>query len=202
MNILICYMHESELQTQSYGVMNMSTWTENIRDLEKIQPPRSRVTVHAREPRTPARRRRLRRARRKAAGRRGRGGSGHSRPDLAAEVAAAAGGASGGVGERAPARARAQGGDGRRWRRGGGASVAREVAARADRRRRGRIGPRGPAPGSPARGGGEVAGATWRLRSGCGRRSGRVWTVRTCPAAAEEKSRVSGRKEIRISGGV
>ena len=43
---------------QSYGATNMSTWTENIRDLEKIQPPTSRVTVHARGPRTPARRRR------------------------------------------------------------------------------------------------------------------------------------------------
>ena len=38
MNILICYMHESELWMQSYGVMNMSTWTENIRDLEKNNP--------------------------------------------------------------------------------------------------------------------------------------------------------------------
>ena len=60
MNILICYMPESELLMQSYGATNMSTWTENIRDLEKIQPPRSRVTIHAREPRTPARRRWLR----------------------------------------------------------------------------------------------------------------------------------------------
>ena len=40
MNILICYMHESELRMQSYGAVNMSTWTENIRDLvEKNQPP-------------------------------------------------------------------------------------------------------------------------------------------------------------------
>ena len=30
MNILICYMHESELRMQSYEAMNMSTWTENL----------------------------------------------------------------------------------------------------------------------------------------------------------------------------
>ena len=38
MNILICYMHESELRMQSYGAANKGTWTENIRDLEKNNP--------------------------------------------------------------------------------------------------------------------------------------------------------------------
>ena len=37
MNILICYMHESELRMQSYGVMNMHTWIWDLEDLvEKI----------------------------------------------------------------------------------------------------------------------------------------------------------------------
>ena len=36
MNILICYMHESELRMQSYGAMNRGTWTENIRDLDEF----------------------------------------------------------------------------------------------------------------------------------------------------------------------
>ena len=36
MNILICYMHESELRMQSYEAMNMSTWIWEIRDLEEI----------------------------------------------------------------------------------------------------------------------------------------------------------------------
>ena len=35
-NILICYMRESELRMQSYGVMNMCTWTENIWDLDEF----------------------------------------------------------------------------------------------------------------------------------------------------------------------
>ena len=30
MNIFICYMHELELQMQSYRAANMSTWTENF----------------------------------------------------------------------------------------------------------------------------------------------------------------------------
>ena len=39
MNILICYMHESELRMQSYGASNMGIWTKNIRDLvEKTTP--------------------------------------------------------------------------------------------------------------------------------------------------------------------
>ena len=36
MNILICYMHESELQMQSYEAMNRSTWIWNFGDLVKI----------------------------------------------------------------------------------------------------------------------------------------------------------------------
>ena len=35
MNILICYMHESELQMQSYGAMNMSIWIWENGDLEE-----------------------------------------------------------------------------------------------------------------------------------------------------------------------
>ena len=38
MNILICYMHESEQQMQSYEAMNMSTWIWNFWDLEEIRP--------------------------------------------------------------------------------------------------------------------------------------------------------------------
>ena len=30
MNILICYMHESELRMQSYGMMNMGIWNMEI----------------------------------------------------------------------------------------------------------------------------------------------------------------------------
>ena len=36
MNILICYMHESELRMQSYEAMNRSTWIWNFGDLVKI----------------------------------------------------------------------------------------------------------------------------------------------------------------------
>ena len=36
MNILICYMHEAELRMQSYGAVNMSTWTENSEDLAEF----------------------------------------------------------------------------------------------------------------------------------------------------------------------
>ena len=39
LNILICYMHESELRMQSYGAMNMSTWIGIFRDLDEKQPP-------------------------------------------------------------------------------------------------------------------------------------------------------------------
>ena len=34
-NILICYMHESELRMQSYGAGNISTWICNSWDLEE-----------------------------------------------------------------------------------------------------------------------------------------------------------------------
>ena len=36
MNILICYMHESEPRMQSYEAMNKSTWIWNFWDLEEI----------------------------------------------------------------------------------------------------------------------------------------------------------------------
>ena len=35
MNILICYMHESELRMQSYGAANMGIWSKNSEDLVK-----------------------------------------------------------------------------------------------------------------------------------------------------------------------
>ena len=38
MNILICYMHESELRMQSYEAMNMSIWIRVSR--EKVNPRR------------------------------------------------------------------------------------------------------------------------------------------------------------------
>ena len=40
MNILICYMHESELRMQSYGATNMSAWTEKSEDLDEKKSPR------------------------------------------------------------------------------------------------------------------------------------------------------------------
>ena len=43
MNILICYMHESELRMQSYGATNMSTWTENNQGLGRNFTTGSRV---------------------------------------------------------------------------------------------------------------------------------------------------------------
>ena len=39
MNILICYMHESELRMKSYEAANMSTWICEFQDLEEKQPP-------------------------------------------------------------------------------------------------------------------------------------------------------------------
>ena len=33
MNILVCYMHESELRMQSYEAMNMSIWDKQLKDL-------------------------------------------------------------------------------------------------------------------------------------------------------------------------
>ena len=39
MNILICYMHESELRMQSYGAPNRGTWIYEFQDLEEKQPP-------------------------------------------------------------------------------------------------------------------------------------------------------------------
>ncbi len=38
MNILVCYMHESELRMQSYGASNRVTWTENLMTWRKKQP--------------------------------------------------------------------------------------------------------------------------------------------------------------------
>ena len=46
MNILICYMHESELRMQSYEAMNRSTWIWNFEDLEEKQPPDLGFTIH------------------------------------------------------------------------------------------------------------------------------------------------------------
>ena len=40
LNILICYMHESELRMQSYEAMNKSTWIWNFWDLEEKSTPR------------------------------------------------------------------------------------------------------------------------------------------------------------------
>ena len=39
MNILICYMHESELRMQSYEAMNRSIWICENRDLEQKNNP-------------------------------------------------------------------------------------------------------------------------------------------------------------------
>ena len=39
MNILICYMHESELQMQSYDAKNKGTWIRDSRDLDELIPP-------------------------------------------------------------------------------------------------------------------------------------------------------------------
>ena len=36
MNILICYMHESELRMQSYEAMNRSIWIWKIGDLDEF----------------------------------------------------------------------------------------------------------------------------------------------------------------------
>ena len=47
-NILICYMHESELRMQNYGATNRGTWTGISRTLREKITPRSRV---ARKPR-------------------------------------------------------------------------------------------------------------------------------------------------------
>ena len=67
-NILICYMHESELRMQSYGAMNRGTWTENSEDLDEFDlgfvPDLDR---HANRG-APVRQRRLRRARKGGGG--------------------------------------------------------------------------------------------------------------------------------------
>ena len=39
MNILICYMHESELRMQSYDAMNMGKWIWESRGLSEIKHP-------------------------------------------------------------------------------------------------------------------------------------------------------------------
>ena len=40
MNILICYMYESELRMQSYDAKNMGTWIGDFGTWKKIYPAR------------------------------------------------------------------------------------------------------------------------------------------------------------------
>ena len=51
MNILICYMHESELRLQSYEAMNKGTWARKNRGLRRNLPRADLGFDPAREPR-------------------------------------------------------------------------------------------------------------------------------------------------------